>query len=204
MTNINLLARMAAMLTFGLASFAACAEPALTVFGIAIGQPVTMPECPHVGLSVQALPTGPCYHLNDGKTGPITAAAQGAEILFAPGNLPALSRGSSVGAMLLDEKIEMLTIWTSGNEHKDADLQSLTEKFGRPQSLENVPWQNGYGAHFESVEAVWTLTGGAKVYYGSADSDLDHGSVSVRSKIGDEHMQDEYHRLTSDAGNTKL
>lgn len=106
--------------------------------------------------------------------------------------------------MLINKKIEMLTIWTSGNDHKDADLQSLQEKFGRPESVENVPWQNGYGAHFESVEAVWTLAGGAKVYYGSADSDLDHGSVSVRSRFGDEHIQDVYRRLKNETGKEKL
>lgn len=163
-----------------------------------------MPECVHVGLSVKALPSGPCYRLDDGKTGAITDETQGAEILFVPGSLPALSRGSSVGAMLMDKKIEMLTIWTSGNDHRDSDLQSLREKFGQPESVQHVPWQNGYGARYESVEATWTLASGAKVYYGSADSDLDHGSVSVRSKRGDEHMQDVYRQLTSSERKTKL
>lgn len=174
--------------------------PPLTVFGIPLLVPFSMPECE---FQMQEKPlhlqkqqgekepkyvlTSPmnesCYERNKiGSTEPLHE--ESVFIKFPIGKKPNLSKYDSLSARLLDNKVQRLWFWTLGLSSQKYDLGALIAKFGQPTEVTMPKVQNKMGATFETIEAAWKLPNDMTVVFRSVDGSIDRGQVVIATLAG--------------------
>jgi hypothetical protein len=52
----------------------------------------------------------------------------------------------------------------------------LTDAYGKPDFVSSVPYQNGFGARFEYLEAKWSLPDGAEIHIIEKPSPITSGT----------------------------
>lgn len=64
--------------------------------------------------------------------------------------------------MIIEGKVAAIDMPTNGEFSQEADLQTLTAKFGPPRKLQRDVMQNGYGATFTRINAFWDFGNGVE------------------------------------------
>ena len=191
-------------------------KPDMTVFGQALNEPLSIPECPKNAEPppFSAPGTKPTY-----KLGELTSACYrtrapvapdlenwaSAEALDPNGRVwvvfPAAERPSVLGPKaaavlmrLLDGRVVSAEWDMGGIDRQERVAQALTEKYGRPTKAESRSVQNRMGATFKAVRASWRFPG-LQVEFDPVGSTLDDGAVTIRTdaaqRLEDQRREDQ-------------
>ena len=136
------------------------AKDPLTILGIPLGQPFTVPACatnPDGSPDFSRTCWTPLYDQADMKN------------LWYNGD-PVIGHG--IIAHVHDGILTTLTFETQGIKNEDYVMGKLVEKFGKPNHFVKEPMQNGFGAQFYVYRAEWD---NASVYV-KYDADADDGT----------------------------
>lgn len=168
-----------------------------SVFGLPLGQPIALPQCktdsPEYGLK-------PHYRLNSnrymdeercwqhrftdftGLAGTQLGVNEVIEVYFPLSEKldPGLILGSLMDLIIMDGKAEGAS-WTTIGKAAPYVLTKLTEKFGKPSSTEAVTLQNGMGARFSTIYAIWK-TDTFSVLFKGLDESIKEGRVRIKTK----------------------
>lgn len=180
------------------AGVAATVDSLHSVFGIAFGQPLAIPECPkygsgsfiRYGFSKEACWQRPvdaagCTPIIDGYVG----------VEFPVLTLPYWTRTSGVTVRVVAGRAEGARIYTSGINGQDAALQALTDKYGKPSSSLNTDVQNRMGAQYTSLNSSWKVGDLTVVLLGTTGR-LDEGEVEISTDIGSAAFKSDAAKLT--------
>jgi hypothetical protein len=150
------------------------AERQISLYGIELGKPFALPECP---LEDQK---DMCFQRRGGTAYdvavPIDRGERTVTVYFASGELPSITANRFFMVMLSNGIVEEISIGTKGVSAGDVALGQLTAKFGAPGSLTKNVMQNGYGATYAKVNALWHI-GGYWLSYDSAVERADQGII---------------------------
>lgn len=149
---------------------------AITVFGLALGQPIVIPECSknEVSGGYSAVQTKTCqenYRTHDKNL------FTDNYIIFPEQNAPTIG-SLTFGAAIEGGVLEGLHIDTLGVSDQDYVLEQLTQKFGKPSSLVRAAGETASGVKFPTLQATWTNSS-VVVEYGSGVYSMDRGSVRI-------------------------
>lgn len=168
----------------------------VSIYGIAIGEPLSIPECrakppskvdqdiakrmAKRGLTnfmespfpaYEPAVGGPCYkRLSKAALGtPI--GTEKVHIAFPIGERLAGNDGYDAAVQMIAGRVEYLKFRTRGREWQDDDLATFKQKFGTPVSITPVQLQNGFGAKYEALKATWQPAPGIVATFESWISD---------------------------------
>lgn len=173
------------------------AAPDLKVFGIALGEPLVLPDCPTRGVF-------PFEKVDDlaWAVDPMTCAEfsrpsregdTDVGFRFLPKERPSFLYTEShqdkddtpyFVATMLDGKVISITTRTDGVFVEDAVLAKLQAKYGKPTTIERYPISTAAGGSFEAVNATWSFTDLKVVYKGTVD-EVFNGTIDFYSKEGE-------------------
>jgi hypothetical protein len=163
---------------------------AATVFGLALGQPVTLPEC------VKGPP--PLSQYADEQ--PVTCQKVFREyqprpweeqsVEFPRSARPEISSSSIIGTRIQDGRLIGIEVDTSGLATQDSVLKQLSAKFGEPRNVTKIPSQTLAGAKSNALIAEWQQPD-VYVRYESAIFRIDRGKVFILNPAG-KRADDEY------------
>jgi hypothetical protein len=185
------------VLSFFLAS-TAFAQTDRTVFGIQLGDTLSIPECAvdenmrKLGsvtydasdLSIEG-PKTTCFE-RDSQT-PLapdeTVTDEPITIYFPAAGTPALlSSPGMISAEVVHGKIEEIKFNTHGVRDGGRILAALRQKYGAPSSLHVSKMQTVGGALVDGTQASWNFTN-LRVEFRSAIDRIDEGSVVIETPI---------------------
>jgi len=181
------------------AGVAATVDSLHSVFGIALGQPLAIPECPKYGsgpfIRYEFRKEEACWQRPVESAGcePITDGYAGVE--FPVHTLPLWTRTSRVTVRIVAGRVEGARIYTSGIKGQDAALQSLIDKYGKPSSSLNADVQNRMGAQYTSLNSSWKVGDLTVVLLGTTGR-LDEGQVEISTDIGSAAFKSDAAKLT--------
>lgn len=164
-----------------LASAATAAPTAVqpSLYGVALGKAIELPECEKLGspsLDGRTKPyrqtgfdTPTCFkHVVEGSS--IDVHVQGLTI----------SKNNTVSVLLRNGLPDRISVRTEGVEDQDDVLRTLTFKFGKPRKLARPRAQNRMGAVFSLIEAEWRV-GSASLSFSTNTGSIDSGVVELLS-----------------------
>jgi hypothetical protein len=170
-------------------AFAQSQAPSMTVFGLELGAPFTVPECSLLKLGRKDYVYAEndktvCYELNfvhsksDPRSMPFT---DGSVKLRFPIDQAVI--GTSMSAGIVKGNLEAIEIGTLGISDQDAVLGVLEKKYGTPPSLTAGSVQNVMGAQFPTILAVWHFSEpDLTIVYKSVNERIDRGSISIQTR----------------------
>jgi hypothetical protein len=167
---------------------------ARSVFGLSLGEKLTMPECPFdarnkfyvddsrvAAFDGKTLSQTPCFEHWDTTLAGQPAGTEKVGIKYPEGESPSIAAG--VAALLIDSHLESVFIDTAGLSNQDQVMAALKQKYGAPSNTSETKKQNSFGAVFNSHFAVWKLANLTVVFKGTT-SDINSGLVSIETKKG--------------------
>ena len=173
---------------------ASATEP-VSMYGIVIGQPLTIARCVLNEVPV----AGPCWaraHENIAKFSP--PGMQSLTVQFPVLGRPRISKFDELFVKTIDDVVEEVTLYTKGIDVADAALRQLVENFGQPTDQQFESVQNRFGAQYDYIRAEWRRTGVTVVFEG-VSGDLDSGVIYATS----EKARSQY-RAQANSGEPKL
>jgi hypothetical protein len=158
-------------------------EPA-TIFGIALGSPLGLPECGTRIIAGRTVYESTHQTICSETARPDQTAADvsWSRINFPGDQAPLIAKWPYVNAYLYRGVVEGVEFPTAGISSQDVVLEQLRQKFGQPTSLRNVTVQNAMGAAFQSYDAEWQLPTLRVTFRGSVRS-LDMGKVEMCTPV---------------------
>lgn len=158
-----------------------------SVFGIDLGQKITMPDC---GAGAAIFDEKTMCVIRKGDMWRFTTSLQNLEkelgteeiSIYFPNNLaPPYLSGIDLGVEMIDGVVESIAFSTAGESVQNDVLAALTKKYGNPTSIRNIPLQNAFGAKIIAIQASWHKSGLFVEFNGAAGS-VDHGRVEVSTE----------------------
>lgn len=190
-------------------------KPDMTVFGQALNEPLSIPECPRHPDGYRFTTPGNLPPYTDGDVSvvcyrqlPVTPGQPGwkhtipmdpngvAWVQFPPAERPVVMGPNAGGVKLrlLDGRVVSAEWDMGGIDRQERVAQALTEKYGRPTKVESGSVQNRMGATFKAVRASWRFPG-LQVEFDPVGSTLDDGAVDVRTdaaqRLEDQRREDQ-------------
>jgi len=160
-----------------------------TVFGLHLGEKLSLPECTHLKKST-------LYLENDGVVCFERSIAawekskwsspvfdETVMILFPFGRKPALASKYKIVGQVVEGNLESIGFNTSGITAQEQTLEGLTAKYGDPTKTVNETKQNAFGARFDSHVAVWEFDNLTVIFQGTTDR-IDSGLVNIDTRKG--------------------
>lgn len=169
-----------------------------TAFGISLGRPLAMPECPKFGSGPAATygtPNRLCWKRSfnlQSCTPPVNGTVR---IAFPALQLPVWVSGSEVTARLIEGRVEGVMITTTGVRTQHFTFDDLVAKYGTAKEKSSIKMQNRAGAFFEATLAAWSV-GEVEVTFFGAIRSLDAGRVQIATPAGEKAFEDDLERLT--------
>lgn len=154
---------------------------ATTIFGIRLGTPIAIPECPLVRPPSRPSPS-PAWFATEPRQYPVlvfnvcyTQLALG-EALAPDVRLGIRwpERSAPVrflSVQLYDRSVECVHWTTDGVRSQSKDLQTLVERFGQPTEVTEPVVRNRQGQEVQTVAATWKV-GDVTVTFSSAPSEI--------------------------------
>lgn len=176
----------------------------MSVFGMRFGQPLTIPECAKkdkYSLDYESFPAHTCYERlmtyerfasevfkrYDKKHPPPSLPPLGTEevrINYPYAERPEIAN-TTVGAILIDSKLEGISFGTRGLADANSVLERLKTKYGTSPTVVATKVQNRLGGSFDAFYAVWAFPD-LRVGFHSVSGSLDKGLVIVDTTKGNE------------------
>ena len=149
----------------------------VSVFGLKLGQPLPMPECERSARGDYAEMTRQTCFQSKFRGGRIS-------IKFPYEQKPQIVAEDTIYCIVVDGILEGIQFETLGLSIANRVLTELTNKYGKPLSVQRPIIQNRMGAQFDSVDAVWHLPNLRVFFYGVMHR-LDSGMVYIHTLKGD-------------------
>jgi hypothetical protein len=153
-----------------------------TVFGVELGKPLTVAECPRstnftTGYDhFLAKREGICAERKASyKTG---WGATEINVYFPLAESPNFVKHGQFGVGTIEGNVENIVFSTSGLNMQDVVLEKLKEKYGSPTRLENFQVKNRMNATFQTFKATWIFSDFVVTFKGVTDT-LDDGEVEA-------------------------
>jgi hypothetical protein len=160
---------------FFLANIASAAD--FNVFGFEIGKPLGIPECkrhpldPNIYAEYQQVTCeNPEPNADHGYTHNI--------VRFSTSDRPRMVKGNLFYAIESQGVLIGARFDTNGIQYQNAIFSDLKAKYGKPTALRTSGAQNGFGASFGVIHAIWKRPGLIVIFDGATD-ELDEGSVTI-------------------------
>lgn len=169
-------------LLLGLLSTATLAAD-LTVFGLKLGEPIPLPECPWNATFRYAPATKEPCMIYGRATDRRDPASPDRRIDFPYSQSPSLSAKGYVFGTVVNGRLEAVTIPTRGINAIPSTMAALQAKYGEPSSVRKYAVQNRVGAQFESATATWEFPELSVVYLGTVGV-LDEGEIIISTPTG--------------------
>lgn len=96
---------------------------------------------------------------------------------------PDLVASSGITLKVADGNVVAFRFQTLGIQSQELDLKALSDKFGKPISVERVPMKTLSGGSFEAMQAKWLYKGMA-VIFDSMAFGLEGGKVEIFTPAG--------------------
>jgi hypothetical protein len=151
-----------------------------TVFGLELGDVMSIPECQlNKKTRVYVPEIGSCFKRDQvrdqsGKfvdaEGPL--GDERLEIYFAYESKPEIVSGFKIFGTVRAGKLTSIGTRTGGVGTQAQDLAQLEQKYGKPTRLQPQSLQNVMGARYEGILAEWELPSGTLVRLESPDMNL--------------------------------
>lgn len=135
------------------------------VFGLQIGEPLSLPRCG----SITGPEKGACLM-------PRRKGATRDIVRFAPDERPTVARGD-IEVIVLDGKLEGVSFQMLGNAAAESVLAQLKAKYGEPDTTTSGEWPNTVGGKLPWTSAVWNDEAGLNVSYSTRT-----GGVLIQSQ----------------------
>ena len=158
-------------------------------YGYEIGSALTLPECPKTltatGRASYGLGSVPfqCLKQVSPTAGPLDLNRP-LFLVFPMTMTPANSSSDSLGALLIDGKLELLTVWTKGADFQDAVFDELVGKYGQPTTSTRAPITTGHGSPVGGIQATWDLGSDLEVVFSGVLGSMRQGLLLIGSKKG--------------------
>lgn len=168
------------------AGVAAPVDDIHTVFGIALGQPVTVPECRRERnyFDGYSLDEKNCYKRPANFRDCSVISSGHATIELRVSELPIWIKSPSIGVRVINGNIETIKIKTRGIDYQEDIFAALTKKYGKPSYTQKANVKNKLGASFESMNATWKVGDVSIMFLGVAGL-IDEGHIEISTKIGE-------------------
>ena len=173
----------------------AAAGPAsrLAYLGIALDQPLALPECPtramNRGILVYDPPVQPCWRQllapqqDGGGKPPVEGQVSLRELA-----VPAAIDSDGVTVSLYDGKVALVSAGVPKRADQDAVLAQLQAQFGTPTTLERGAANNLYGEKVPTLMASWELPDGRVLLTGATTLE-GNGNVTVLTRAEIERLK---------------
>lgn len=173
-------------------------EAATTVFGMHLGEKLSLPECkrlkqpPSQPLSgYEDYPVGypsmHCFERSDAATTKPDAplGTTTVSVFFPVGEEPQIGGFGVlfISGWVIEGNLETVDIRTFGVDCQDGALAQLKEKYGEPSSLREENKQNRMGAVFTAHVADWQFTNLTVSFHG-IDEELNEGHILIMTNKG--------------------
>ncbi len=184
-------------------------EGDLSVFGLTLGQPVSVPHCSEHREDVSRLfgpkqyriyvtmPPGAemCYGKTDSLFG-VWAKNFDVNGLISSKPFPDFVEASMLEVALNGPILEGIRISTNHALPPEGILAALSGKYGEPTMLSVEELSNAYGARLNVIYASWRFSTGAELRFNSGTSLTGPGSITAKSSEfvrGDEALEKAEH-----------
>jgi hypothetical protein len=170
----------------------------MTVFGLALGQDFSLPECKKSSYGYSIATDYVCYERLFGKeklSHPIVTET--VMVRFPISESPSIAKGGVINVRIIDGKLEGIAFNTMGTRDADVVLGKLKEKYGEPKVFIPKTVQNRLGASFDAFDAAWSRPD-LQVLFQSVSSSLDSGLVTIDTKKGSDDRSKILRELTKD------
>jgi hypothetical protein len=170
----------------------------ITVFGIPLGQDLSLPECAKASYGYRIGTNQTCVERlfeREKQTGPILTET--VRIRFPIAESPAIVSGGVLIGRVIDGKLEGIGFNTMGTQNADTVLARLREKYGEPKVFQPRVVKNRLGASFDAFDAAWSGQN-IEVRFQSVSGSLDSGLVNIDTKKGSDDRSKALKELTKD------
>ncbi len=162
------------------------AQAAVSMYGIEIGSPLNIKECPKSKIAFKweyQSSTELCAQ--DASPSEMPADFKySARIVFPAGKMPSGIAGRWVSATIIDGVVQGLIAWTGGYSTQDIVYRQLQEKFGPPVTSSRQPLASGSGAIMGGIVASWSINGGIEVNFTGVIGAIDQGMIHLGTLKG--------------------
>lgn len=155
----------------------------LSFYGVEIGKPLQLPECPKEKdqTNLMRLIVGVRYKCV--QYGDAPGDIGRAWVRFPSGEEPLNSSGSGFTVAIVDGTVQLAELMTSGLMSQGLVLQELTAKYGPPTKSDILKATNRAGATFDNISASWDL-GDLQVRFLGMVARTDQGYLWVGTRRG--------------------
>ena len=179
------------------AAKAAPPSPDMTVFGQALNEPLSLPECekkvqswqgpkgkPMYGSTTDNVSDAPCWQT-------YTPYAESPEafnpdgtvtLLFPRAMRPVIMATDKAKIRLREGRVIAVELDPGGVDRQAVVAAALIEKYGKPHKLRKGKVQNRMGATFAAAQAEWNFPTLHVEYDPIAGSTLDEGSLTIKTE----------------------
>lgn len=175
------------LITAAFLFYALAARAETTVFGLTIGKPLAMSECPkyspYKGRVAYMVADTVCAKEFNPKL-PAMNVGEAWVIEFPFSQQPAHAQNNLVQPVMINGLLEAVLIWTHGNSTQEAVFLDLVAKFGEPTKKNIVAKSNAYGASVHGIEAVWDQGDDLQVLFFGVKERVDRGELMIGSRRG--------------------
>lgn len=191
----NLKAALAVALLVGAVQSAEADNAEQSVFGVRLGEPLSLPECSftkkygRVSYDIPSFrdPPPDCWKRNYFGTPGVPLEGNETVVLQFQ-SLPFGFEADTPSAKLIDGRVEKFTFSTQGSAQEDV-FQALVQKYGRPTSHKVEQLQNRMGASFASISAHWEFPNLSVMYLGLG-STVEKGILVIASSKANQEEQE--------------
>ncbi|MEY2116236.1 MULTISPECIES: hypothetical protein [Rhodanobacter] len=195
--------------TLALCSVANATEPT-NFLGLTIGGEFNLPECTWFGSGVLASyndsyeqPVQPCWEHDTLKAHPgdLLDAKGAFEVHYIPSrqHTPSGINPDSITVIVINGRIEGITLLTAGYNAQDELLLSLREKYGAPTKITSNPVHNAMGATFTNDRAKW-VRADVTIEFEGIVSEITSGLIKVLSPSAEHYVLDKQQKQKANEG----
>jgi hypothetical protein len=181
----------------------AVAELDMTVLGVSLNAPISVPECKRniagTGYDYEFTKEACFIHgYRVDKNKPSAPPENGkVEIKLPLQEQPFFFKNYLV-CYIIDGKVQGVKFQTTGHQYQRETLDLLVKKYGSPSTNNAKPLQNAYGAKYQAEEFIWDLPG-LSVVYSSVTDKIDVGSIAIMTPSALEYVKQENSKLQNAA-----
>lgn len=183
------------------------------IYGIRIGEKIKYSECPATEMLSKWMKkksrhnyefpysysiSAPCYQRYSNPMSSDQIINEEITMIY-PNSISVGKNGFKV--YIRQGVVDLIEIETKGMETQAADYDNLIKKFGRPSKENIIDLQNGFGAKFQSVNALWTLSNNGIIYFSSRFAGDNWGKLVLGTDDGVSQFINKYYGNNS---NTRL